>query len=210
MKNKAKKEPYDWAQAILSVASADTKDLGKLAKIARLDPATGDLSDIDLSDLDLSGEDLGGGDLRHAKLTNAKLTQTELRHAKLDVRQLIQASDWENAELDASVRKEAMQLKRTLDAISSLGFNPVLLKRLDELELSIRSANLLKNHNVVYIGDLIHMTEAEFLRVPNSGRKSLNEVKAMLAEIGLHLGMEAQGWPPENIEDLAKQFEDRY
>jgi DNA-directed RNA polymerase subunit alpha len=71
----------------------------------------------------------------------------------------------------------------------------VLLKKVDELELSVRSANCLKNDNIVYIGDLIQKTEAEMLRTPNFGRKSLNEIKAVLAEMGLHLGMEVPGWP---------------
>jgi DNA-directed RNA polymerase subunit alpha len=91
-----------------------------------------------------------------------------------------------------------------------LAFNPVLLKKVDELELSVRSANCLKNDNIVYIGDLIQKTEGEMLRTPNFGRKSLNEIKAVLAEMGLHLGMEVQGWPPENIEELAKRYEDQY
>ena len=91
-----------------------------------------------------------------------------------------------------------------------LAFNPVLLKKVDELELSVRSANCLKNDNIVYIGDLIQKSEAEMLRTPNFGRKSLNEIKAVLAEMGLHLGMEVPGWPPENIEELAKRFEDHY
>jgi DNA-directed RNA polymerase subunit alpha len=91
-----------------------------------------------------------------------------------------------------------------------LAFNPVLLKKVDELELSVRSANCLKNDNIVYIGDLIQKTEAEMLRTPNFGRKSLNEIKAVLAEMGLHLGMEVPGWPPENIEELAKRYEDQY
>jgi len=92
----------------------------------------------------------------------------------------------------------------------NLAFNPVLLKKVDELELSVRSANCLKNDNIVYIGDLIQKTEAEMLRTPNFGRKSLNEIKAVLAEMGLHLGMEVAGWPPENIEELAKRYEDQY
>lgn len=91
-----------------------------------------------------------------------------------------------------------------------LAFNPVLLKKVDELELSVRSANCLKNDNIVYIGDLIQKTEAEMLRTPNFGRKSLNEIKAVLAEMGLHLGMEVAGWPPDNIEELAKRYEDQY
>ena len=91
-----------------------------------------------------------------------------------------------------------------------LEFNAALLKKVDELELSVRSANCLKNDNIVYIGDLIQKTEAEMLRTPNFGRKSLNEIKEVLAQMGLHLGMEVPNWPPENIDELAKKFESHY
>ncbi|WP_084399693.1 DNA-directed RNA polymerase subunit alpha [Henriciella aquimarina] len=91
---------------------------------------------------------------------------------------------------------------------TDLGFNPVLLKKVDELELSVRSANCLKNDNIVYIGDLIQKSEAEMLRTPNFGRKSLNEIKEVLAGMGLHLGMEVPDWPPEDIEALAKKYDD--
>ncbi len=91
-----------------------------------------------------------------------------------------------------------------------LEFNPLLLKKVDELELSVRSANCLKNDNIVYIGDLIQKTEAEMLRTPNFGRKSLNEIKEVLSGMGLHLGMGVEDWPPDNIEELAKKFEDHY
>ncbi|MEO0389488.1 MAG: DNA-directed RNA polymerase subunit alpha [Pseudomonadota bacterium] len=91
-----------------------------------------------------------------------------------------------------------------------LEFNPLLLKKVDELELSVRSANCLKNDNIVYIGDLIQKTEAEMLRTPNFGRKSLNEIKEVLSGMGLHLGMDVEDWPPDNIEDLAKKFEDNF
>ena len=91
-----------------------------------------------------------------------------------------------------------------------LPFNKNLLRKVDELELSVRSANCLKNDNIVYIGDLIQKTEAEMLRTPNFGRKSLNEIKEVLASMGLHLGMEVPAWPPENIDDLAKRYEDQY
>ncbi|MEO1470886.1 MAG: DNA-directed RNA polymerase subunit alpha, partial [Pseudomonadota bacterium] len=96
------------------------------------------------------------------------------------------------------------------DADDELEFNPLLLKKVDELELSVRSANCLKNDNIVYIGDLIQKTEAEMLRTPNFGRKSLNEIKEVLTTMGLHLGMDVPQWPPENIEDLAKKFEDHF
>ena len=89
-------------------------------------------------------------------------------------------------------------------------FNRNLLRKVDELELSVRSANCLKNDNIVYIGDLIQKTEAEMLRTPNFGRKSLNEIKEVLSSMGLKLGMEVPDWPPENIEDMAKKLENEY
>ena len=91
-----------------------------------------------------------------------------------------------------------------------LPFNKNLLRKVDELELSVRSANCLKNDNIVYIGDLVQKTEAEMLRTPNFGRKSLNEIKEVLAKMGIHLGMETPGWPPENIEELAKRATDQF
>ncbi|MAI89103.1 DNA-directed RNA polymerase subunit alpha [Ponticaulis sp.] len=99
--------------------------------------------------------------------------------------------------------------KSEQDDEPDLGFNPVLLKKVDELELSVRSANCLKNDNIVYIGDLIQKSEAEMLRTPNFGRKSLNEIKEVLAGMGLHLGMDVPSWPPEDIEGLAKKYEDQ-
>jgi DNA-directed RNA polymerase subunit alpha len=88
--------------------------------------------------------------------------------------------------------------------------NRYLLKKVDELELSVRSANCLKNDNIIYIGDLVQKTEAEMLRTPNFGRKSLNEIKEVLASMGLRLGMEIPGWPPENIEEMAKKLEQEF
>jgi DNA-directed RNA polymerase subunit alpha len=85
--------------------------------------------------------------------------------------------------------------------------NRFLLKKVDELELSVRSANCLKNDNIIYIGDLVQKTEAEMLRTPNFGRKSLNEIKEVLSSMGLRLGMDIPGWPPENIEEMAKKLE---
>jgi DNA-directed RNA polymerase subunit alpha len=113
-------------------------------------------------------------------------------------------------QLSVFVNFEEPQKAEEEDTVAELAFNPALLKKVDELELSVRSANCLKNDNIVYIGDLIQKTEAEMLRTPNFGRKSLNEIKEVLASMGLHLGMEVQAWPPENIEDLAKRYEEQY
>lgn len=96
------------------------------------------------------------------------------------------------------------------DDLLGTGTPPVLLKKVDELELSVRSANCLKNDNIVYIGDLVQKTEAEMLRTPNFGRKSLNEIKEVLVQMGLHLGMDVPDWPPDNIEDLARKYEDQF
>lgn len=85
-----------------------------------------------------------------------------------------------------------------------------LLRKVSELELSVRAANCLKNDNIVYIGDLVQRSENEMLKTPNFGRKSLNEIKEVLEEMGLHLGMDVPTWPPENIEDLAKRYDESY
>jgi hypothetical protein len=78
------------------------------------------------------------------------------------------------------------------------------LKRIDELDFTVRSANCFKNDNIVYIGDLVQKTEGEMLRTPNFGVRPLQDTKAVLAQMGLHFGMEVPGWPPENIEDLVR------
>lgn len=92
----------------------------------------------------------------------------------------------------------------------ALPFNRNLLRKVEELELSVRSANCLKNDNIVYIGDLVQKTESEMLRTPNFGRKSLNEIKEVLSQMGLGLGMDVPDWPPENIDDLVKRVEDNH
>ena len=112
-------------------------------------------------------------------------------------------------QLSIFVSFEEPRKEVTQEIIPDLAFNPAFLKKVDELELSVRSANCLKNDNIVYIGDLIQKSEAEMLRTPNFGRKSLNEIKEVLAGMGLHLGMDVPNWPPENIEELAKKFEDQ-
>jgi len=106
--------------------------------------------------------------------------------------------------------EEPEVVQEEVSPIEETGFSAALLKKVDELELSVRSANCLKNDNIVYIGDLIQKSENEMLRTPNFGRKSLNEIKEVLSEMGLHLGMDVPNWPPENIEDLAKRLEENY
>ena len=84
--------------------------------------------------------------------------------------------------------------------IGATAFDPILLRPVDELELTVRSANCLKAENIYYIGDLIQRTENELLKTPNLGRKSLNEIKEVLASRGLTLGMKLENWPPAGLD----------
>lgn len=108
------------------------------------------------------------------------------------------------------VNFEEPQVETREESRDELPFNKNLLRKVDELELSVRSANCLKNDNIIYIGDLVQKSESDMLRTPNFGRKSLNEIKEVLSTMGLHLGMEIPAWPPENIEELAKKLEDPF
>ncbi|GGG40145.1 DNA-directed RNA polymerase subunit alpha [Caldovatus sediminis] len=113
-------------------------------------------------------------------------------------------------QLQLFVNFEEPRERKVEETHEELPFNRNLLRKVDELELSVRSANCLKNDNIVYIGDLVQKTEQEMLRTPNFGRKSLNEIKEVLASMGLSLGMTVPGWPPENIEELAKKLEEPF
>lgn len=97
-------------------------------------------------------------------------------------------------DLEAEASMEPKRPETTID--------PMLLRSVDDLELTVRSANCLKAENIFYIGDLILRTEAELLKTPNLGKKSLNEIKDVLASRGLSLGMRIDNWPPESLRDL--------
>jgi len=91
--------------------------------------------------------------------------------------------------------------------VPSLPFNPLMLKKVSELELSVRSANCLHNAEILFVGDLVQKNEVDLLRMGYFGRKALNEIKEVLAKLKLRLGMEVPSWPPANIEELARRFE---
>lgn len=118
----------------------------------------------------------------------------------------------------ARILQDQLQLFISFDEVEEeskeeaeeLPFDQNLLRKVDELELSVRSQNCLKNDNIVYIGDLVCKSESEMLKTPNFGRKSLNEIKEVLASMGLRFGMDVPEWPPENIEELAKRYEDPF
>lgn len=111
--------------------------------------------------------------------------------AKILVEQLAVFAQLEGGDIDAIVSPTSR---------GSSQFDPVLLRPVDELELTVRSANCLKAENIYYIGDLIQRTENELLKTPNLGRKSLNEIKEVLASRGLTLGMKLESWPPAALE----------
>jgi DNA-directed RNA polymerase subunit alpha len=89
-----------------------------------------------------------------------------------------------------------------IEAKATTTVDPVLMRPVDDLELTVRSANCLKAENIYYIGDLIQRTETELLKTPNLGRKSLNEIKEVLASRGLTLGMKLENWPPVGLEKM--------
>jgi DNA-directed RNA polymerase subunit alpha len=125
--------------------------------------------------------------------TNGAITAEDAvrASAKILVEQLAVFAQLEGSELaafDAPVQRASQQ------------FDPILLRPVDELELTVRSANCLKAENIYYIGDLIQRTENELLKTPNLGRKSLNEIKEVLASRGLTLGMKLESWPPAGLD----------
>ena len=112
--------------------------------------------------------------------------------AKILVEQLAVFAQLEGSDLPFSGAQAASGGKQD--------FDPILLRPVDELELTVRSANCLKAENIYYIGDLIQRTENELLKTPNLGRKSLNEIKEVLASRGLTLGMRLENWPPAGLD----------
>ncbi len=112
-------------------------------------------------------------------------------------------------QLQVFINFEEPQVAAKGDSVDNLPFNSNLLRKVDELELSVRSANCLKNDNIAYIGDLVQKTEHEMLRTPNFGRKSLNEIKEVLQHMGLNLGMDVPEWPVANIDEMAKKLDDK-
>ncbi|MDB9916119.1 DNA-directed RNA polymerase subunit alpha [Alphaproteobacteria bacterium] len=113
-------------------------------------------------------------------------------------------------QLNNFINFEEPEEEEVPEVLEDLPFNRNLLRKVDELELSVRSANCLKNDNIVYIGDLVLRSEPEMLRTPNFGRKSLNEIREVLKIMGLELGMVIESWPPENIEELVKRIEEPF
>ena len=126
--------------------------------------------------------------------TNGAITAEDAvrASAKILVEQLAVFAQLEGSELAGVFEQPAPR--------GNAQFDPILLRPVDELELTVRSANCLKAENIYYIGDLIQRTENELLKTPNLGRKSLNEIKEVLASRGLTLGMKLESWPPAGLD----------
>jgi DNA-directed RNA polymerase subunit alpha len=126
--------------------------------------------------------------------TNGAITAEDAvrASAKILVEQLAVFAQLEGGEISGIFEQPAQR--------SAQQFDPILLRPVDELELTVRSANCLKAENIYYIGDLIQRTENELLKTPNLGRKSLNEIKEVLASRGLTLGMKLESWPPAGLD----------
>jgi len=143
---------------------------------------------------------------------NARVEQrTDLDRLVMEIETngAITAEDAVRASSKILVEQLAVFAQLEGDQISSLmaeaprgnqNYDPILLRPVDELELTVRSANCLKAEDIFYIGDLIQRTENELLKTPNLGRKSLNEIKEVLASRGLTLGMKLESWPPAGLE----------
>ena len=126
--------------------------------------------------------------------TNGAVTPEEAirASAQILVDQLVVFTNMQPNAVEGGVYPGAERVKEIHD--------PILLRPVDELELTVRSANCLKAENIYYIGDLIQRTETELLKTPNLGRKSLNEIKEVLASRGLTLGARLENWPPQGLD----------
>ena len=112
-----------------------------------------------------------------------------------------------SASAEKNIEDPSVEIVDQNEVEDGLKFSPLLLTRIDTLELSVRSTNCLKNSDIVYIGDLVQNTEAGILRTPNFGRSSLYEIRKVLSQLGLHFGMYIEDWPPDNVEELAKKYQ---
>jgi DNA-directed RNA polymerase subunit alpha len=106
-------------------------------------------------------------------------------------------------QLTVFIDLEGPELEEPVPVVEDI--DPILLRPVDDLELTVRSANCLKAENIYYIGDLIQRTEVELLKTPNLGKKSLTEIKDVLASHGLSLGLRLENWPPANLKQREKQ-----
>jgi len=142
--------------------------------------------------------------MRHASSSGTGPNQTSLvidsrLTGTIDAEEAIRRAGSILKESTVGVQSTCRARKRLPPRSRRCSFRPILLRPVDELELTVRSANCLKAENIHYIGDLVQRTEVELLRTPNLGKKSLTEIKEVLQSHGLMLGMRLDGWPPAGL-----------
>ena len=175
MRRYGDESPKSIGRIVLDASFSPVKRVSYTVESARVEQRT------DLDKLVLEIETNGAVTAEDAVRASAKILVEQLAvFAQLEGNEL--------AAFDAPVQRSSQQ------------FDPILLRPVDELELTVRSANCLKAENIYYIGDLIQRTENELLKTPNLGRKSLNEIKEVLASRGLTLGMRLESWPPAGLD----------
>jgi DNA-directed RNA polymerase subunit alpha len=175
MRRYGDESPKSIGRIVLDASFSPVKRVSYTVESARVEQRT------DLDKLVLEIETNGAVTAEDAVRASAKILVEQLAvFAQLEGNEL--------AAFDAPVQRTSQQ------------FDPILLRPVDELELTVRSANCLKAENIYYIGDLIQRTENELLKTPNLGRKSLNEIKEVLASRGLTLGMRLESWPPAGLD----------
>jgi DNA-directed RNA polymerase subunit alpha len=175
MRRYGDESPKSIGRIVLDASFSPVKRVSYIVESARVEQRT------DLDKLVLEIETNGAVTAEDAVRASAKILVEQLAvFAQLEGNEL--------AAFDAPVQRSSQQ------------FDPILLRPVDELELTVRSANCLKAENIYYIGDLIQRTENELLKTPNLGRKSLNEIKEVLASRGLTLGMRLESWPPAGLD----------
>lgn len=110
-------------------------------------------------------------------------------------------------QLNAFINFDEQSIQEELDDVVVKQWDLNLFRKVEDMDLSVRAANCLKGEGVIYIADLVQKNESKLLKMPNFGRKSLNEIKNILKEMGLSLDMHLEGWPPDDMHEIARQFD---
>jgi hypothetical protein len=111
---------------------------------------------------------------------------------------------WKIAPETCQIEEDVKEVEKPIETV--LPFDKNLLRKVDDQELSVRSHNCLQSDNIVYLGDLVRKKEVELLKTPNFGKKSLNEIRSMLQNLNLSLGVKSGDWPPNNVEEVARKY----
>jgi hypothetical protein len=190
-KDRIDRYSYNWGQHLFNLVVSESSDIKCLVMEAGLDPENGDLSDIDFRNIDLSHQDLSGWDLSNASFDNAIVTGTKFHGSRISALSIIKAKDWDNAEIDQDIRKD----------IETLSFFVTCALPISVLRLSGRLSYAMMSARIERLSELIKLSEADILGMPNIGRKSANEVQRALTRFGLKLNYDASQYSDHRIMD---------